>query len=354
MVRTILLGTGLLLAPVPARARMGNSDLIKELERSSAAEKPLLVRALGRGGGKRATAPLLKLFDIRGGSPELSSAVVDALGRVGSREAAPALLDAWEYLMEMRFRMASLPAHLQTLRARIAEALGRLGDPKALPALRRGLIDEDGLVAERSLEALSRMRDVQSMDMILRHLGGPDPGLRQAACEALGEFKGLEKARSALRESLASGSPATQAAAAYGLARHGEEIGLLKLEGFLEEVSDPYPEGMLAAYYLVRLGKKQGLEYLLRIMEDEKSPLRFGALQALGKAGEAKAAAPLAKRLEEGKDPAALRLPLVMALGRLGGTKAVYALKKAALDADAAVRGAARLALADLGEYERP
>ena len=191
MVRTILLGTGLLLAPVLARARMGTSDLIKELERASAAEKPLLVRALGRSAGKRAAAPILKLFDIRGGSPELSSAVVDALGRVGSREAAPALLDAWEYLLEMRFRMASLPAHLHTLRARIAEALGRVGDPKALPALRRGLIDEDPLVAERSLEALSRMRDVQSMDMILRHLGGPDPGLRQAAYEALGEFKGL-------------------------------------------------------------------------------------------------------------------------------------------------------------------
>ncbi|MEK7656699.1 MAG: HEAT repeat domain-containing protein [Elusimicrobiota bacterium] len=354
MVRIILLGTGLLLAPVPARARMGTSDLIKELERSSAAEKPLLVRALGRSAGKRAAAPLLKLFDIRGGSPELSSAVVDALGRSGSREAAPALLDAWEYLMEMRFRMASLPAHLQTLRARIAEALGQVGDPKALPALRRGLIDEDPLVAERSMEALSRMRDVQSMDMILRHLGGPDPGLRQAAYEALAEFKGLEKARSALREGLASASPAAQAAAAYGLARHGEEVGLFKLEGFLEEVAEPYPEGMLAAYYLVRLGKKQGLEYLLRIVEDEKSALRFGALQALGKAGEAKASASLAKRLEEGKDPASIRLPLVMALGRLGGTRAVYALKKAALDADAAVRGAARIALAELGEYERP
>lgn len=356
MVRTrgVLLGAGLILAPGPAFSRMGTTALLKELENASAAEKPLVVRALGRDGGKRAAAPILKLFDIRGGSPDLSSAAVDALGRIGSREAAPALLDAWEFLMEMRFRMAGLPAHLQTLRAGLAQALGRIGDPKALSALRRGLIDEDSRVAERSMEALSQMRDTQSIDMILRHAAGPDPGLRQAAYEALGEFKGEEKARSALRAGLEGGSPATQATASYGLARHGEQIGFLKLEGFLDEVSDPYPEGMLAAYYLVRLGRKQGLDYLLRIVEDEKSPLRFGALQALGKSGEAKAAAPLAKRLEEGGDPAAIRLPLVMALGRLGGTRAVYALKKAQGDPDPAVRGAARLALAELGEYEKP
>ena len=354
MVRTILLGAGLILASVPTCARMGTADLLKELEKSSAAEKPLLVRALGRSDGKRAAAPILKLFDIRGGSPDLSSAVVDALGRSGSREATAALLDAWEYLMEMRFRMAALPAHLQTLRARIAEALGRIGDPKALSALRRGLIDEDPRVAERSMEALARMRDAQSLDMILRHLGARDPQLTQAAYEALGEFRGEEKARSALRAGIENGTPAAQVMSSYGLARLGEDVGLLKLEGFLEEVADPYPEGMLAAYYLVKLGKKQGLEYLLRVFEDEKSPLRLGALQALGKSGEAKAAASLAKRAEEGKEPTAIRLPLVMALGRLGGTRAIHALKKAQDDADAEVRGAARLALAELGEYERP
>lgn len=351
----------LLLAPaLPAAALLGVcapasatavGSLAAELERAPEAERVLILRALGGTGKKAAAEPLLKAFAAQAGRPELAAAAAAALGQVGDLEAADELLRGWERLMDLRFSRGSLPPEVHRLRAAIAEALGKLGDIKALPALRRGMIDEDPLVARRSVEALGRLRDRHSVEWIARLASGPDEETSALAYEALGAI-GNDKATEVLRSALESGGPRLRVLAAYGLARAKEKVGLLRLEGFLEEVEGEYPEGVLAAYYLTRLGETQGLDYLVRILENPKSRFRAAAASALGQSGDSRAALPLSERAGD-PDPE-LRLRVAEALGVLGGGRARGALKKLKSDSSPAVRAAARAALADMGEYEPP
>lgn len=329
---------------------MGCRKLIRSLD-GSEAERPLIVRAIGRSCGKRGVRALIPRLKVRKGDPRTTSAIVAALGDAGRSEGTRPLLEAWEYLLKLRFRLASLPAHLQVLRASIIESLGAIGDQEALPVLRRGLIDEDPLVVSRAVEALARMEDEKSAPYVIRLLDSPIEGVSQSAYEALGLFGG-EPALEALRKRRESDVAAVRVMASYGLARRKEEVGLILLEGFIEEVEEPYKEGILAAYYLARLGKDDGVDYLMRVAGDPKSPFRVAAIQALGKSRHGKAAEILSEIMKaKDKD---LRLLAVMGLGRLGGRRAGRALESALTDPDPGVRAAGRARLAELGDYAAP
>lgn len=351
MRRVLLIATAFLgSATPPAEARQSLRQLARRIERSRGGERSLVLRAIGSCPAKdRAAEVLLGVFDIRNGSPEDSRAIVESLGRLGHARGAEPLIDAWEYLLALRFRMAGLPGHLQVLRAELVEALGRIGDPRALPVLRRGLIDEDPLVVQRAAEAVGRLKDAESVDELLRRLKAGNRDIAQSAFEALGDLGG-ERVEAALREELKSEENAVRVQAAYALARMKVQLGFVLLDGFIEEEAEPYPEGILAAYYLGRVGRENGVAYLSAVALDPQAPLRPLAVEALGKSRAASAVRPLAELAKA--EEAAVRILAAAALGRLEGMRARHALKPLAKDPDERVRAAARSALAGLGDYD--
>ncbi|HAH05154.1 MAG TPA: hypothetical protein DCM05_01310 [Elusimicrobia bacterium] len=339
----------LLLLAAPARAK-AKPDLLKLLDMAPAEEKPVIVRAMGRQGKNRYFKPLLKLFDPRRGSPALNAAIAHALGDFGDRAAVGPLVDAWDYLLEAKFKLVTLPPPMQAFRVEVAAALAKFEEARVLAPLKRASIDDDPAVVQHGLAGLARLRQVDSVGGVVAMLSVPNENIVQAAYEALGEFKGDPRAEDALRSCLENCSVLKQVTAAYGLARLGRKVGSVKLDGWLEENYEVTREGLLAAYYLLKLRRKEGLDYLLKIVENEKSEFRAPAVQALGKAGDERAVPVLIARIpKEGRE---MRLLMTQALGRIGGKKAVAELRRLAMDPEESVRGAAKLGLAELGIYD--
>ncbi|MFH1726121.1 MAG: HEAT repeat domain-containing protein [Elusimicrobiota bacterium] len=349
----ILASLLILSAPGTAFARFSLGRLLKELDAGAApvSERLLMIRALGGSRRRKATRALGERLDTAGGDPRITAAIVRALGELGYMDATDPLLEAWEYILERRFRKADLPAGFQSLRAELVRALGKIGDIKAVPALRRGMIDGDPLVVRRALEGLARLKDGKSAEYMIHLLSGPDEDVSRAAYEALGELGGQEAGR-ALRAALESPKSPDRVMAAYGLARMGEAIGVLKLDGYIEEVEGAYREGLLAAGYLARLGRDNGVDYLAGVAGDKESEFRPLAIEVLGESGASRAALPLAALLDD--EDAGTRRLAARALGRLRGRRAVAALKRAADDPDADVRAEVRAALASRGYYSPP
>lgn len=332
----------------PAVAASKVRKLINRLGASSGTEQLRVIAVLGGldDDQEEAAAALLTFFDIRKASPRQSSAVVAALGRLGDKRAARPLSDAWDYLNTLRLRM-ELPAHLQILRAGIIESLGRIGAPGTLQVLLSAAEDPDPLVVQRAAEALGRLKEKKAVPYLMELLArGGDMG--QSAYEALGEI-GDTRALAVLERGLGAEDAFIKAQAGYALMRMGEDAGGKALGKLIAGDPRGSKPGILAAYYLARLDEERGLDYLVRIVERRDAPLRALAAEALGKSGNKKAVLPLTEALASGDRD--LRLMIVRALGRLGGKRAVYQLYKAVDDADSAVADAARLALADLGEW---
>lgn len=336
----------------PVQARMGVRRLIKNLDTAPVSQRILMIQALGALKKKGALQALLERFDIEKAEEEESIAIVAALGELRDQKATDRLLAAWEYLERRRLAGNDFSDGQRELRFRIPEALGKIGDIKAIPALRRGMADDQSRVAVRCVEALGVLRDSRSMDWMIRLLASPDQDLSQAAYEALALLGG-DKVERALRASTKSEEPYARVMAAYGLARLGKKLGFLLLDGFIEEVDEPYKAGVLAAYYLARLGQANGLDYLVRLTKERQSNLRSVSVEILGKTKEPRAALPLAELLDDSDTN--IRLMAAAALGRVGGSRAHTELKRALKkETNPGVRAGIRRALSVLGDYVPP
>jgi HEAT repeat protein len=322
-----------------AVARTG--ALIKQLQTTSGERQIRVIRALGRSGKNKAVPPLLGVFDLRNQSLWQTAAVIEALGRLESRKAMAALIEAWKELQ---------PAgeQVRLLRAALPEALSRIGGDEAKALLLAALDEKDDSVLEAVVRGLGKLEEKSAVDPLvaLSRRGGP---IGRAAYEALGEI-GDKKALPILRTGLQAEKTLDKIPAAYAMARIGDEEGQNLLESFME----PGPEGdkpaLLAAYYLVKLNKESGLDFLTMMLGADHNPAQVLAVEALGKAGNPKAILPLAEALQS--EEAALRLAVARALGRLGGSRAAYALKQVKNDPNAEVRAAVAAALEELGEEE--
>ena len=112
-------------------------------------------------------------------------AAADALGRIGTRRASPALLRALE------------DPHMVVRRAAMV-ALLRIGARGTVPKIATLLRDESGGVRVLAAHVLGGFRDPRAVPSLLRTLRDPKWYVRQAAAEALGEI-GDERALKALR-----------------------------------------------------------------------------------------------------------------------------------------------------------
>ena len=346
--------TGVLLLPAAAGARINYRRLLKDLPEAPTVEKPLMIRAIGVSRRRKAAIQLApRLLDSALPAPQ-RRALVEALGQLAYREASGPLVVEWERLLGAAVSEEEGDRELQRLRGAVALAIGRTaeeGNAAALAAVRRGIHDAASEVALASIEAAGRMRDAGSIPVFAALLGGSDDLRAGAAADALGRIGGKEAER-LLRERLTTGSSSGRVAAAYALARMGRRIGVLTLDGFLEEVVGPYADGIAAAGALAALEKTRGIAYLAAILNAGPGEHFFAAVRALGRSGSPRAVLPLAGLL--GSPDEGVRAAAVAALGAVGGDRAAFELRRRKDDPDPALRATIRETRALLGDYVLP
>lgn len=208
------------------------------------------------------------LADLQASDPATRSWAVDSLRRLGTAEAAGALVFV-------------LGDPDPSVRARAAAALAAIGEPAAGPVVRY-LEGWDGSLSPLIPDLLGRLRAPAGLDFLLRHLGEPEAAVRSAIARALGAI-GLE---------LAKANPAESAA-----------LGRAKT-GLLDLLRDLEPEVQIAAAAaLGQLGDPETCNALLDEMADDNPEVRRAAAEALGRIGDKQSAAALASAAADDPNP---------------------------------------------------
>jgi HEAT repeat protein len=344
-----LVAAAILLAALPASARLSTKKLLAAFEQGKVEDRIRLAPALGRIKDGRATQLLIERLDPRKGNPKETAALVQGLGYTEDTLAVQPLIQAWDYMRTTDMQLeGEMPAHLQVLRWRILEALGRIGGEQAVATLSAALNESDPRVVEEAARGLGKLK-VKDAVPALQQLAAKGGNVGQTAIEALGEI-GDKRAVSALEPLLAGSDPYVEVQALYALAKLGQRQRIKDLEKQLE--GDPGERGaaVMAAFYLIKLDRNSGLHYLDGLLKKNDPNLSVIAAEALGKTNNERAVLPLAESLDS-KDQA-VRHMSVRGLSRLGGARALGALKKLRDDPHPNVRAAALAGLDEWGERD--
>ena len=337
---------------------------LAELLRSPDAELVMFsLQILARVGDPKATAGILPLLNHT--DPNVAQAAVEALGRLRSADAVPALLEL-------------LRGNLW-LQLAAVNALGEIGDAPAVAPLLS--LVPDSFVAEQAVRALQRIAAPESLDPLLELLVRVhERPLRDAILEALGVVLDLHPDPSAAgaqfareserdrgpdgvsaflgellrtveaeaecrREVLGASADGAQserealAQAAVGvvltgrlrslyplvLRRAGEpdvgwietqwqrhaQLGQAEIAALLVHRDPRVRRGILTAGAF----EPEDLTGLLARLEDDEPGVRAAACRALGRLGDGRAAAPLVERIREGEPEE--QAEAAAALGRL-------------------------------------
>lgn len=346
-VRTLLV-LALLAPAAPASAKPKVKPLLEAFNEGKSADRRRLAVPLGRTRDEKAVDALVNFFDPKRGDPRETAAIVEGLGLSGDPRAMAHLAGAWDYMNTVTMQLGELPAHLQLLRWRILEAMSRLGGAQAVSTLSAALNDGDQRVVEEAVRGLALLK-VKDAAPALQQLAvsADSPNLRQAVFEALGEL-GDRRAISTLRQALNSPDRFTELQAAYGLARLGDKEMYARLQDALKTDPGAVKQGILAGYYLVKLDRDAGLDHFGALLKGSDFALSVLAAEALGKSENPRAVLVLGEHLRH-QDPQT-RLSIARALSRLGGGRAISALRKMTSDSHPGVRAAALAGLADWGE----
>jgi len=285
----------------------------------------------------------------RAGGPAELTVVFEALADQDAeiRGAAMAALD----LMPAEAVNAAATEKMKTAKPELKIVLLKLlagrGDKSAAPTLAAAAADPDQGVRIAAYQGLASLGDVAAMPTLIaafaKAAGKELEAVRTAAASIPGRpatealVKAMQSAKGALRvELLRTLAARKDAAAVPALLKAAEESGDAgRSEAFKALGSYAGPEAL------------DGLVALLLKAGDKD---RAAAEKALGSVcarieGEAKRTQPLVAALSKAQGPA--RCSLLRVLGRLGGAKALEAVRAALEDGDAAAKDAAVRALAD-------
>lgn len=332
--------------------------LVGALGRADTGEQIAICRILAILGGSEATAALGQLLD---GDAQVAAAAGRAL--VGLEELAEReLLDAIDQgdstrrqiLLPMVVRASALSTVLGCLddadggvRAAACDALGRLGSPAAVPALFRLLADQNPRVVQAAVGAIQALGGGETERLALEAARAPWPSVRRAALRIVGYF-GWPRALPVVKAALADSDERVREAAIQSLPFIDDPLALDEL---LDVVASP--SHRLRAVATRALGQCRAAlrvtAALLRALTDPDPWVRYYGCQSLGRLG-VDAATPAVARLLA--DPAGqVRVAAIEALSHLPGEVAFTALRDAATSDDPDVR---RAALVGLGISRRP
>lgn len=288
------------------------------------------VTALGRIGDRRAARALLGV--LGSGPPALQGLAADALMDVGGPDAAGPLLQMIGDPRGPRLEAArALGGVLRGRRDdRSRQALEKLADGDSLP------------VALAAIAALGAMGDPAAGPALQELARSYNPHRQRAAVEALGNL-GDRGAVPLLIDLLAAGDDRVASAAAWALGKLGDPRAVAPLLAAVPRRG--WGTAANASAALALLAPRDAGKPLLALLRHRDRLVRINVAHALAAAGVATAAAPLGKQLAADPSPLA-RIAAARALSRLPRTESTAAaLKAASGDSDPSVRAAAAAAL---------
>jgi HEAT repeat protein len=120
----------------------------------------------------------------------------------------------------------------------------------------------------------------------------------------------------------------------------------------LSAVQEPFVFPEAAAGALMQLGRQEGFDFLVKGMRNPHYPDKWVLAMELGNQGDRRAVEPLLAMLSNKSGDEYFRKEAALALGKLGETKAIPAIRNLLKDPDDQVRRAAADALRQLGVNE--
>ncbi|MDE0409126.1 MAG: HEAT repeat domain-containing protein [Alphaproteobacteria bacterium] len=285
--------TLLILVPRPAAANgwehgaVPFETLIEALSFESPAIREQAAHSLGFRGQPEAARPLLDRLALPEPDGGVRQSIYEALGRLGTPEALPAL---WR----CQAKESAAP-----IRAHCIEALGRLGSREAVGIVLAALArTTDAVVRDHAVDALGNFPYRRVVAALADLLPGADETLRQRVLLALGRTGAEAAVAPVLHAFETAGSDGERFAALHALAGLGSPAATEALSAALAEAGNP----RLRAAIAVALGASRDGEAagtLLAMLEDPVPAVRYMAaegLQTLGIRSAAPALAALARR----------------------------------------------------------
>lgn len=291
--------------------------------------------------GKSAIDPLL--FSLQRTDDDVKKLVIDTLGEIKERKAAPTLI-------------ALLSDQNENVAASAVEALGKLADPEALPPLLQILNRDNPLLVFSAIKALEQMGDPRAVEPLIEILN-KNP-YKRVGLDALGAV-GDMRAVGALVATLQSGSKSIrysalkaiggvegrQADADRSVIHHRvREIYQESLYSLLlDAVQDADPALRRAAIHALGwVAEARSIPVLVPLISSECREEVLSALVAIGKEN----VDPLLAESSTQED--VVREAMATVLGRVGNPRALPHLQYLLQDRNGHVRQAAAAALGEI------
>ncbi len=336
-----------------------------------AVEDALLACAnrLADAGKNHEAGPLFAQLRKTGSARHIRLGALAGLARADAKTALPLVMDALgsndPELRGTALRIAEeLPGAQATtaFAARVSSAspetavallqvLAARGDAAALDAVRKATQSENERVRASALDALGRLGDKADFSRLVRLAAAGPKSDRAAARQALARLsgKGVDQA---LLAALEGAQPAARAAIIGVLADRASTDALPAVLGLARDDPD---QGVRveALRALEDLAGAEHLEALVRLVArpktDAERPAAEKALAATIRRlkDKSQAAPPVLAALEKEATEPAARCALLHVAGRIGGSKALEALRKAVKAEDSAVKNTAIRTLAN-------
>lgn len=295
--------------------------------------------AAWQAGRRRITAAYKRLRQLlRDPDPLVRRNAAYALGMVGNKEAAVALVDRVpregvpDVLVQLAIALGRL-GHKSTrgflvgllfrrdpaLRAAGITALGYLGEPVDAYTIGRFLRSKDAGERLTATTALGHLGSRLAIGPLRRLLADPSPAVQRATVESLAKLR----ARTAIPELvklLPKAPPSVALALVRGLAHLDALGGLAPLMQFLSRTDDPRLAAE-AAQAIGHLGGRLPVKRLRQLLASRRNDVRIPAARAVGLSGVREAIPQLARLLAHPHPT--LRLACARALGRLAAHQAV-------------------------------
>jgi HEAT repeat protein len=286
-------------------AKRNVPGLIKRLEKKNDPDLEAPARAaeaLGRIGDARAVEALLKAASD--GDFRLQEKAKQSLEKIGA-PAVEALIRALGDIV---------------LQPRAAEVLGRIGAP-AVKSLMAALEDGDEQVRLHAADLLGSLGDARAVDALIRALGGADKRLGVNAGYALCQIGA--PAVEALIEALETGNAQMRQNAAETLGKIGDRRAVEPLLPALEDADAEVRNQAAGALCMLR--DARAVEALIGLLRSRiiKEDLHEFVAETLGQIGDRRAVAPLIRELGNGFMDGLVSAAAATALGRIGDVRAI-------------------------------
>ncbi|HEY5593908.1 MAG TPA: HEAT repeat domain-containing protein, partial [Nitrospiria bacterium] len=216
--------------------------------------------------GKTAVVPLLT--HLRKANTDVKKMIIEALGEIGDKRAAP----------ELRLMLEDPD---ENVRLAAIESLGKIKESHTVDALMPLLRSETPLIRFATVKALERLGDERIVDPLVRIAA--QKGLERVVLEALGTFADpavLAPILTGLRE----GTTRIKESALKALVDHSERVSQERKASIINHLRQAYDQKMAL--------------FLYGALEQSDEKLKSATVKVLGWMEDSKAAAPISKLID--------------------------------------------------------